>query len=329
MQSDTQNVCYFRKRSHEFKAVKIRTSALNSTLTHYPTNKVIRLKNMTCPYCGCDLTTVPVISKEHVVGRKFVPKGKLNRHWNLIVNACEPCNNRKADLEDDISAITLQFEGEKANPNYDSATKEEASRKATNAISRRTKKPVKYSHENIKFSLPFGSNITCNFNFVSPPQIDEKRAFALARLQLTGFFYWITYQKNKKRGYCWPGDFHPLIIVRRTDYGNKIITDFADAVSNWAPCVIGHTAEGFYSICIRHYPDTKCWSWAIEWNYSMRLVGFLGDRSVAKSIIDTLGPLEMNHQDLGNGNYIRFRTETPLVDNDDNLFAEATPLLGD
>jgi hypothetical protein len=42
------------------------------------------------------------------VSKKLVPKGKLDRQWNLIVRACRDCNRRKSALEDDISAITMQ-----------------------------------------------------------------------------------------------------------------------------------------------------------------------------------------------------------------------------
>lgn len=289
------------------------------TLTHLPANQVIRLRNVVCPYCGCDLSAKPA-TKEHVVGRRFVPRGKLNGHWNLIVNACGPCNNRKADLENDISAITLHPEHGKAHPDYDAATTRDAQRKAANAISRRTKKPVKDSHESIKFDMPFAPNVNINFEFSSPPQIDDDRAFELARLQLAGFFNLITYQQHEERGYWWTGGYHPLMMVKRADYGNKIIVDFADAVSSWEPRILGHTAEGFYSICIRRHPVAECWSWAMEWNGSTRLIGFLGDRDAAKAIVDTLGPLQMHHQDLGNGNFVRFHTEVPLASGDDRLF---------
>ncbi|PWE30570.1 hypothetical protein DDZ14_14860 [Maritimibacter sp. 55A14] len=278
---------------------------------------------MICPYCACDLTAKPV-TKEHVLGRRFVPKGKLNGHWNLIVNACGPCNNRKADLENDISAITLHPEHGETHLDYDDAAKEEALRKAAKAISRRTKKPVKDSHENMKLHVPFGPNGKFSFNFTSPPQIDKDRAFELARLQLAGFFNWITYQQDEERGYWWTGGYHPLIMVRRADYGNKIIADFADAVLEWEPRILGHTAEGFYRVCVRRHPGAECWSWAMEWNGSTRLVGFLGDREVVKVVVDRLGPLQMHHHDLGNGDFMRYRTEVPLADKDDKLFALPT-----
>lgn len=293
---------------------------LTPTLTPHPANQAIRLRNVICPYCGCDLTSENT-TKEHVVGRRFVPKGKLNGHWNLIVNACGPCNNIKADLENDISAITLHPEHGAPHPDYDDAAKADAKRKAANAFSRRTKKPVKNSHENMKFDVPFGTGANFNFNFTSPPQIDENRAFELARLQLAGFFYWLTYQKDDERGYWWTGEYHPMMMVRRADYGNKIIVDFADAVLDWEPRLIGHTAEGFYNVCIRRHREAECWSWAMEWNGSTRLVGFLGDKDAAKVVVDTLGPLQMHHQDTPDGGHIRFRTEVPLAPENDRLFA--------
>lgn len=130
----------------------------------------------------------------------------------------------------------------------------------------------------------------------------------------------ITYQKDEERGYWWTGGYHPLMIVRRPDFGNSIIVDFADAVLGWEPRILGHTAEGFYSVCIRRHPEKECWSWAMQWNGSTRLVGFLGDRGVAKALVDSLRPLQMQQQDLGKGDFVRFRNEVPLAPEDDRLF---------
>lgn len=292
---------------------------LTTTLTHHPANQAIRLRNVTCPYCGFDLTS-ETATREHVVGRRFVPKGKLNGHWNLIVNACGPCNNRKADLENDVSAITLYTEDGEAHPNYDDEAIADAQRKAANAISRRTKKPVKESHEDLAFDVPFGTAANIGFNFTSPPQIDEARAFELARLQLAGFFFLLTYQKDQERGGFWPDGCYLLMMVRRADYGNPTMTDFANAVLNWEPRLIGHTAEGYFRVCIRKHPEADCWSWALEWNGSTRLVGFFGDKGAAQAVVDGLRKLEMHHLDLSDGRHIRFRTEVPLAPENDRLF---------
>src|SRR5712671_7028860 len=111
---------------------------MESALKELPANKALRLDNRTCLYCGADPTVDSPHTVEHVVGRRFVPKGSLHQSWALIGNACATCNGVKADLEDDISAITLQPSlGERhTDPMLDA----EATRKSANSISRRTRK---------------------------------------------------------------------------------------------------------------------------------------------------------------------------------------------
>jgi hypothetical protein len=73
-------------------------------------NKATVLRNRTCAYYGCEPPKA-LRSKEHVIGRKFVPKGSLgNNAWNLILMACEKCNGEKADLEDEISAVSMMVD---------------------------------------------------------------------------------------------------------------------------------------------------------------------------------------------------------------------------
>lgn len=292
---------------------------LTDKLTEHPTNQPALLRNVICPYCGITLNADNT-TKEHVIGRRFVPKGKLENQWNLIVRACGPCNNRKADLENDISAITLHPEYSDMPPGYDAGTIADAQRKAKNAISRRTKKPVKDSQENIKFNMPFGGGATIGFNFTSPPQIDQNRAFELARSQLAALFFWLTYHKDEERGRFWREGCYLLMMTRRADWGNSIMTDFGDAVIKWEPRLILHTADGFYRACIRRHPTVDCWSWALEWNGTTRLTGFFGDKGAAQEIVDSLRKLQMDHHDLGNGDYVRSRIDVPLDPESDNLF---------
>src|SRR5689334_12269149 len=89
------------------------------------------LNNITCPYCGIDLVQQNAI-KEHVVGRRFVPKGKLAHSWNLILQACRQCNEKKSDLEDDISAISLLLPG--AMDGEDQAFADDVVHKARNSF---------------------------------------------------------------------------------------------------------------------------------------------------------------------------------------------------
>jgi len=93
------------------------------------------LTNKTCPYCGTILSPENQ-TKEHVIGRRFVPRGSLNKHWNLIVRACTICNGIKSDLEDDLSAVTLHPDAFGRSPSPDPRVVDDAQRKAAGSISR-------------------------------------------------------------------------------------------------------------------------------------------------------------------------------------------------
>ncbi len=150
-------------------------------------SRAILLKNENCPYCGTQFSISVPSEKEHAVGRRFVPKGTLNGQWNLIVRSCIPCNQDKAKLENDISAISMHPDATGQHVNSDSRLHAEANRKALNAISHKTKKPIANGEEPLKVSGNLGAaDIT--FTFVMPPQVDEDRIFALARYQVGAFF---------------------------------------------------------------------------------------------------------------------------------------------
>ena len=136
-------------------------------LKTWPHNSVIRLKNVSCPYCGVKLTE-DTANKEHVIGRRFVPKGKLDGWWNLIVNSCQPCNTDKADLEDDISAITMQPDALGSFGHDDTTGMSEAVRKAEKSFSRRTKKLIKDSDEQFQISGRLGKSATISREFCFP-----------------------------------------------------------------------------------------------------------------------------------------------------------------
>ena len=288
-----------------------------NTLMKRSPNQVIHLHNVSCPYCGVMLTS-DTTEKEHVIGRRFVPKGKLNGNWNLIVNACQTCNRMKADLEDDISAITMQPDALGHFGHDDPTGMSEAARKANDSYSRRTKRLVKNSHEQSNLTMSSGHGLSIKFSFTGPPQVDQDRIFQLAQAQLMAFFYLITFQKDDKRGYFWPGSFYPIMASSRTDWGNAVLRAFSNYVINWEPCFIASNADGFCKIVIRKHPNNICWSWALEWNHSLRVIGFFGDSGIVLEIMDDLPKLEMQEISDGPNATIRFRTETPLTESDDD-----------
>ncbi len=153
----------------------------------------MRLDNIRCVYCGKHLAKGEE-TKEHLIGRRFVPKGKLNRQWNLLLNACSACsacNGRKADLENDISAITLQRHPMGEREPVDQSLAAEAARKAERSFSRRTGRPVKDSAEHFVIKVPFGP-AQLTFNMTAPPQVSSDRVFQLARMHIEGLFHWLT-----------------------------------------------------------------------------------------------------------------------------------------
>jgi hypothetical protein len=93
---------------------------------------------------------------------------------------------------------------------------DEAERKRFGSRSRRTGRVVGDSAEKWMISAPFGTGGKMTFDMTGPPQIESARAFELARLQITAFFYFLTYDKAVARGHYWQGGFiHCLRPVER------------------------------------------------------------------------------------------------------------------
>lgn len=279
------------------------------------------LHNITCIYCG-KLLDESSKTKEHVVGRRFVPRGSFGGNWNLIANACLGCNSHKAGLEDDISAITMQptaFGDFAAN---DPALHAEALRK-TRAISRRTGKPVGASQESMTIKAPFPGG-TAAFEAVCSPQIDRERAFQLAYTHVTAFFYLITYDAATRRGGFCQGAFSPVELTARGDWGSDINRSFMHLVAPWQYRVVFTGARGYFKIAIRRHPSAECWSWALEWNQNLRLVGLMGDTATITQVRAVLTPnttMEFSQE----SETFRFRPEVPLPPEDDILFQFPAP----
>ena len=290
-------------------------------LTLLPWNRVHHLKNVTCVYCGCDLAGSGS-TKEHVVGRRFVPKGLLDGQWNLIVRACSACNVRKSDLEDDVSAITLAppvaFVGERR----DSPFAAEAYRKASRSVSRFTGKRVVDSPHEGNITLPLGGAVTATMKYVGPPQLESRRAFELARLQLSAFFYLVTFDEASSKGGFWPGLYVPLLMAPQTDWGNAHFMAFMHAVASWELRFLGFTANECFKIAIRRHPSADTWAWALEWNRNFRLSGFFGDPAPADVIVGTFPQFQLRSAPLAPNGFVSMRLERRLTEAEDSLFAE-------
>jgi hypothetical protein len=198
----------------------------------------------------------------------------------------------------------------------------EAKRKGARSFSRRTGKPVTQSAEEIKLNIPFAPGIECNFTLTTPPQIDSERVYELASLQVRAIFYFMTYNRETKRGGYWPGHgFFPVLEALRSDWGNPLHKAFMEAVIGWKFCFVGIGARGFFKAIIRQHPEAECWSWGLEWNKNYRVVGFFGKQAVAQTVVDTFPPLEETPMVQGSDLCGIFRIETKLEKEHDRLFS--------
>lgn len=280
----------------------------------------VRLDNRNCPYCGRLFSDGIVRDKEHVIGRRFVPRGAIGDSWNVLLSACRACNGTKAGLEDDISAITMLPDPAGRFASDDPRLRRDAERKAKGSISRRTGRLVADSNETLRFSRALGLG-TVTASFVAPPQLDEGRAFQLAQWQLQAFFFFLTFNQQTTRGGFWMGGFYPLAIAHRGDWGNPRLRWFQEATAGWDARLCAVAADGFFKCWIRRRDDdTHLWAWAIEWNKNYRIVGYFGEREPLTPISATIPSLGMESIHEWEDGYLRIRTERPLPAHDDHLF---------
>jgi hypothetical protein len=288
-------------------------------MSELPGNRAITLRNATCAYCGIDLARAKS-TKEHVIGRRFVPKGNLDGSWNLIVNACEPCNHRKGKLENYISAVTLYTGVWSGRYDRDSALFREANRKARSAISPLTRKPVAESEQRVKVSASLAPGLTMTLNLNAPPQLDAARMFELARLQLMAFFYYVTFDPRARLGRFWRGAFIPILEAQQANWGNATHRVFMDSVVDWEPRFLGFAAEDHFAVIIRRHPSAVCWSWALEWNKQYRLIGLFGETEPAHAFLKELPRPKINVLGQRGPDWFGICPDVPLGENRDRLF---------
>lgn len=212
----------------------------------------------------------------------------------------------------------------------DSRVRAEALRRSWKSGSRKTGKAVAASGVELKMSANFDTNAKLTFTFNGPPQFDDERVYELARLQMMAFFYFLTYDKTKELGHFWTGGFYPVHGTIKTDWGNPIHLTFMKQCHDWDYRLILNTADGYFRAVIRRHPTEECWSWAVEWNDTYRLVGYFGNLEAARVLFAELPQLEVNSVLEGPNRWVRHRVEQSLAEEDDTLFvasaaAEANP----
>lgn len=272
------------------------------------------LDNSTCPYCGGDLSG-GAFTQDHVVGRKFVPKGSLHGSWSLIVNCCESCNRGKGNLEDSISAQSMHLWT--TDSEADRALRAEAIRKARGSVGIRADR----QRQNLKLQGQVMPGLKMSFDVVGPPPSRPDEIAQLASLHGAAFFYFVTYDKESKHGRFWRGDYRMVNWAGRTDWGNARKLAFMDLIRDWEPVLLIDTANGFFKAAMRRDTATgEFFSWAVEWNTNFRVTGFIGEVDILERRLRDFPSLtEMTVGESPEGT-VRARLNHPLNSEQDDLF---------
>jgi len=281
------------------------------------TTRPLHLNNRTCIYCGREFGNDAPRTKEHVIGRNFVPEGSFKANdWNLIVWACGRCNHAKSKLEGEISAITLQ--PSIGTPHLDKTLSLLAERKASNTRSEATGKTVQESRETFSLTHALAPNVSMTIGFVAPPRLVPDRVMALAGAQIQAFFYFLAYDQSQGRGPSLPGGISWFSFAQKADWGNTQFLAFASLTKDWNGCFSRNAAGNYFRIVIKRDPSgIELWSFALEWNQSYRIIGLFGDRKSAAERVAGFPSFEWMRLD----ETTRMREETPLESSEDFLFA--------
>ena len=99
----------------------------------------------------------------------------------------------------------------------DHALRAEAIRKGKGSNSRLTGRAVSQSRESVKIRGQLMPGVSVAFDLVAPPVIEASRAYDLAHLQLSAFFYWLSFDSTLNRGGHWPGEYFTLRTSLRSE----------------------------------------------------------------------------------------------------------------
>lgn len=273
------------------------------------------LRNAICPYCRKPLTK-EALTKDHVIGRRFVPRGSLSGSWNLLIRTCRDCNGRKSVLEDRVSAASMHLPLVGRRDERDRALMEEARRKQLGEAGKRADRDLQ--RFNIEGELMPG--VRMKFELVGPPSTHRSDLEGLAWSHIAAFFYMLTYNDTLRAGSPLPGAFRATEWSARSDWGNDRHTTFMRSVSAWEHRLWLDAANGFFKAMIRRHPTEQCWAWALEWNTNYRIVGFFGDPKINDQLEAALPVLEVSTIGRTNNGELRSRLERALVSSDDTLF---------
>ncbi|MFG1179342.1 hypothetical protein [Xanthobacter versatilis] len=250
----------------------------------------------------------------------MVPAGSFAdaKAFNFQFRACEECNLAKSAVEDHVSEITMLYSPGRAEDDAVDAT---ARRKGKNSFDGRYPgQPVGEQSQELVIRL----NAFMTITMVGGPQPDNGKIVDLSLYHMQGLFSLLCSRNpmtSEGTRLLTDSDFGFYGFVMRHDWGNAHQREIMRRVVEVPIVAQFSTAGGYYQCIIRRANEPGSpWFWALEWNKSMRVCGWIGDREnppVWFIDLPSLGWVNLGKQGEA---YTRHRTEVPLDEMDDILF---------
>ena len=267
--------------------------------------------NQHCLYCGVFVGADAVVDsdEEHLVGRRFVPKGSMNKAFNFSFRACRRCNGEKANLERHVSSVTLLGS---PSVSVDENARRSAERKAAGDIHPETGMKMGEAIERQTVEFKFGA-ATFSFGVSGPSPAAKDSVPLLASFHIQALFSLVTQPGNPAVGEVrlLPLDqFHVFGSYPHADWGNPQLVEVTRRVASW-PCRVAiKSGDGHFLACLRRN-EGNGWFWALEWNKSLRIVGGINLPDETTPLFEDLPMLDWKPLPDGSG---RFRMEQGTPD---------------
>jgi hypothetical protein len=285
--------------------------------------------NQLCLYCGAFVGPGSAVDSdcEHLVGKKFVPAGKLRGDsFNFLFRACCRCNREKSTAEDHVSSVTLFTGPARAEDEGVNALAERKASGSIHPIQRGPygeRVPVRDAHWEKTLQGELIPSVGVTVSFVGPPQLHPPLVHLLARCHVQGFFSLITTRDPTR-----PETTHLLrpeecFIYREyahSDWGNAELREVTRRTAGW-PCLGQvYTAEGYFRAKFKRAggPGTE-WFWVLEWNKAVRVIG---SRWIPGAVPPLFEDLVAARRARTRGTGWHMMEETPLAPEDDTLFCK-------
>jgi hypothetical protein len=282
----------------------------------------VKKSNQYCLYCsrfvgeGSPLAS----NKEHLIGRNFVPTGRLGtpRAFNFIFRACIDCNQEKSNYEGHVSTISLLTSPARLG---DSAIDELAKRKADKDF-HPDKPGMPVADAGQKITIRLGSSVELELK--GPPRLNPAYVRVLAMRHIQGLFALVTTSDPGAAATTRllpKAHFGFFNYFNHPDWGNPQLIELAKRVGSWPALVDVSTAAGFFRAILRRQGvDDAPWFWALEWNKSVRVIGWIGRPDMPPSVFEELPPLNWRIAGKPGESRYRVREEIPLLGVADELF---------